>query len=180
MHPVYSMGPMIAMDSLINATKLWRMATSFVTRKTRDKESSRAGRTRMLAAVDTEPALRRVALLAIAGTEPRHRAAWGRRQWRPAGDAPGARPRMGIVGDAREPASQLDHGRQLAVLIESGADRGGIFLGDDEHLGDMGRPLRCQQALHGSRLHNEELWILASEAVPARDPPGPGAGGQAP
>jgi len=64
---------------------------------------------------------------------------------------------MGIVGDAREPASQLDHGRELAVLVENGADRGGIFLGDDEHLPGMGRPRRCQQALHGSRLHNDGL-----------------------
>ncbi len=87
---------------------------------------------------------------------------------------------MGIVGDAREPASQLDHGRQLAVLIESGADRGGIFLGDHEHLGDMGCPPRCQQALHSSRLHNDGVWVLASEAVPTHDPPGAGAGGQAP
>ena len=86
---------------------------------------------------------------------------------------------MGVVGDAWEPASQLDHGRQLAALIESGADRGGIFLGDDEHLRHMGRPPRCQQALHGSRLHNDGRWIFAREAVPAHDPPGAGAGGQA-
>jgi hypothetical protein len=34
---------------------------------------------------------------------------------------------------SREQPTQLDGGRQLALLIEDGADRGGIGLGDDEH-----------------------------------------------
>jgi hypothetical protein len=38
-----------------------------------------------------------------------------------------------VVGDAREPPAQLDHGRQLATLPIDGADRSGISLGDDEH-----------------------------------------------
>ena len=40
---------------------------------------------------------------------------------------------MDIVRDAGKPAPQLDSRGQLAALIESGTDRGGIFLGDDEH-----------------------------------------------
>jgi hypothetical protein len=37
----------------------------------------------------------------------------------------------------REQATQFDGGRQLAVLLIGGADRGGGFLGDDEHEGSM-------------------------------------------
>jgi len=52
--------------------------------------------------------LRRVALPALAGTEPRHRARrFGQR--RPTDNASCARPRMGVVSDAREPPPQFDH-----------------------------------------------------------------------
>jgi hypothetical protein len=40
-------------------------------------------------------------------------------------------PRLRVVGDPREPPSQLDSGRQLSLLVEDGADRGSIGLGDN-------------------------------------------------
>ena len=68
----------------------------------------------------------------LAGTQPRHRA---RLDWRrqPPGDAPGACPRLHVVSDPRKPQAQLNSSRQLSLLIEGGADRSGIGLGDDEH-----------------------------------------------
>jgi hypothetical protein len=56
-----------------------------------------------------------------------------------AGDRPGAGPRLQGVGDARKPPPQLEHGRKFSALIEGGADRGSICLGNDEHLPSMGR-----------------------------------------
>ena len=47
-------------------------------------------------------------------------------------------PRLRVVGDAWEQAAQLDGGRQLASLIEGGADRGGFGIGDAEHLNSVG------------------------------------------
>jgi hypothetical protein len=38
-----------------------------------------------------------------------------------------------VVDDAREQPTQLDGGRQFALLLIDGADRGGIGLGDHEH-----------------------------------------------
>ena len=58
-------------------------------------------------------------------------------QRRPSGNVPGARPRLRVVGYPWEPPAQLDSGRQLSLLIEDGADRGGIGLGDDEHPKNM-------------------------------------------
>jgi hypothetical protein len=39
-------------------------------------------------------------------------------------------PRLLIVADAREPAKQLDGGRELATTIECGTDRSRLFLRD--------------------------------------------------
>jgi hypothetical protein len=64
--------------------------------------------------------------------QPRHRAQRGW-QRRPPGDAPNACPRIRVVGDPWKPPAQLDSSRQLSLLIENGADRGSISLGDDEH-----------------------------------------------
>ena len=61
------------------------------------------------------------------------------RQRLPAGDGPGALPRLRVVGDAGEPPAQLDRSRELAALLVDGADRSGIRLGDDEHRWSMGR-----------------------------------------
>jgi hypothetical protein len=49
-------------------------------------------------------------------------------------------PRFRVVSDPRKSPTQLDGGRQLSLLIEDGADRGGIGLGDDEHSKDMAVP----------------------------------------
>jgi hypothetical protein len=49
-------------------------------------------------------------------------------------------PRLLIVADAREPATQLDGSRELATPIERGTDRGSLFLGDSEHLPSMEMP----------------------------------------
>jgi hypothetical protein len=64
--------------------------------------------------------------------QPRHRAhlLWQRC---PAGDGPSARPRLRIVANPGKPPTQLDHSRQLALLVEDGADRSSISLGDDKH-----------------------------------------------
>jgi hypothetical protein len=56
----------------------------------------------------------------------------------PAGDGPGTGAGLGGVGDGGEQPAQLDRGRELAALLEDGADRGGLCLGDDEHAGRMG------------------------------------------
>ena len=64
----------------------------------------------------------------------------GRARWQrlPTGNGPGAFPRLHGVGDAGKQPAQLDGGRQLAVLLEGGADCGGFCLGDDEHPRSMG------------------------------------------
>jgi hypothetical protein len=49
-------------------------------------------------------------------------------------------PRLLIVADAREPATQLDGSRELATPIERGADRGGLFFRDRKHLPSMEMP----------------------------------------
>jgi hypothetical protein len=53
--------------------------------------------------------------------------------------AESALPRLHIVGDARKQPAQFDRGRQLAALLEDGADCSGFCLGDDEHRWSMGR-----------------------------------------
>ena len=62
------------------------------------------------------------------------------RAWRqrlPSGDDARDIPRLQIVGDTGEQAPQLDRGRQLALLLECGTDRGGVCFGNDEHLRSM-------------------------------------------
>jgi hypothetical protein len=61
-----------------------------------------------------------------------------RRQRLPASDDTGALPRLQVVGDGGEQPAQLDGGRQLASLLECGADRSGFRFGDDEHPASMG------------------------------------------
>jgi hypothetical protein len=75
-----------------------------------------------------------------AGKQPRHRASrWNRR---PTRDGPGAYARLHVVGDPWEPPTQLDRSRQLSLLIEDGADRSSISLGNDEH--------RLSMAMHAA------------------------------
>jgi hypothetical protein len=45
---------------------------------------------------------------------------------------------MGIVGDAGEMPTQLNRGGELPALVEGGADRHSLLLGDDEHRRSMG------------------------------------------
>ncbi len=45
------------------------------------------------------------------------------------GDGPGALQRLRVVGDAREPAAQLDGGRMFAALLKCGADRSARHTG---------------------------------------------------
>jgi hypothetical protein len=75
---------------------------------------------------------REAGLAVFAGTQPRHRARLDY-QRSPPGDAPSVCPRLRVVGDPREPPAQLDSSRQLSLLVEDGADRGSIGLGDNEH-----------------------------------------------
>jgi hypothetical protein len=70
--------------------------------------------------------------LARIGPQPGHRA-WLRRWRLPSGDCPDVCPRLRVVGDPRKSPTQLDGGRQLALLVEDGADCIGIGLGDEEH-----------------------------------------------
>ena len=79
------------------------------------------------------PAVSRLSVLA--GMQLCHGVRLGR--LRPSNDAPDAGPRLRIVGDPAEPPAQLKRSRQLALLLEDGADRGGISLSDDEHPGNM-------------------------------------------
>jgi hypothetical protein len=67
-----------------------------------------------------------------AGTQPRH---WAQRGWqrRPPRNAPNVCSCLRVVGDPWKPPAQLDSSRQLSLLIENGADRSSISLGDDEH-----------------------------------------------
>jgi TnpA family transposase len=55
-----------------------------------------------------------------------------------------------VVGDAGEPAAQFDRGRQLAIPLIGGADRGCIGFGDDEHGWEDGRG-RCAGQGHPIR-----------------------------
>jgi hypothetical protein len=73
----------------------------------------------------------------LAGMQLRH-SGCRRRPWLPPGDIPGALPRLLVVDDAGEAAAQFDGGRQFAVLLIDGADRGGIGFGDNEHGGEDG------------------------------------------
>ena len=56
----------------------------------------------------------------------------------PPDDGPGARPGPCVVGNAGEPAAQLDGSRQLASPIEGGPDGGSVGFRDNEHLLSMG------------------------------------------
>jgi hypothetical protein len=47
------------------------------------------------------------------------------------------RPVLALVGNAWKPATQFDRRSKLATTIERSADRGGLFLGNDEHPASM-------------------------------------------
>ena len=55
------------------------------------------------------------------------------RQRPPARNHPGTIQGSGIVDNARKQPAHLNGSGELAALIESGADRGGLVLGNAEH-----------------------------------------------
>jgi hypothetical protein len=55
------------------------------------------------------------------------------RQRLPSGNSSDVRPRLRVGGDPRKSPAQLDSSRQLAFLVEDGADCVGIGLGHEEH-----------------------------------------------
>ena len=69
---------------------------------------------------------------------------------------------------AREQAAQLHGGRELATMIEGVADRGGIFLGDNEHVRKHGSADHDRQAgfdvPHVLRLRRRQLRPHRDEA----------------
>jgi hypothetical protein len=91
----------------------------------------------------------------------------GRAGWQrfPAGDGPGALPRLRVVRDAGEQLAQLDRGGQLPALFECSTDRRSLGFGDGEHRLSMG-PLavsdKLQLALHSDR-REEWLGLLPSQ-----------------
>jgi hypothetical protein len=64
----------------------------------------------------------------------------------PAGDRPHAAPCIGVVGDQREAAAQLDYGGQLAVPLECGSDGFGSSVVYGEHRRSMGADVQGEQA----------------------------------
>lgn len=74
-----------------------------------------------------------------------------RGQWLPAGDGPRALAGLRHVGDQRKQPAQLDGSRQLTTPVESGADRCGLCLGDDEHPGSMGTRIMTGKRLSDDR-----------------------------
>ena len=81
------------------------------------------------------------------------------RRWRPSGDASGALPRLLVVGDAGEPATQFNRGREFTILLIGGADRGGIGFSDNKHGPENGGVGRGRQASCESRYH---MWTAPS------------------
>jgi hypothetical protein len=75
----------------------------------------------------------------------------------PAGNGPGTGAGLRGVGDARHQPAQLDRGRELAVLLVDGTDRGGLSLGDNEHAGRMGA------RIEGGKLCPPALRLLLKE-----------------
>jgi hypothetical protein len=96
----------------------------------------------------------------------------------PAGDGADALPRLGVVGDAREPPAQLDRSRELATLLKDGTDCGSICLGDDEHRWSMGRRVEADKR-HAlmwiiTRAHDgrySRAWLSSRNISPARKRP---------
>jgi hypothetical protein len=77
----------------------------------------------------------------------------------PAGDGPGAVPRLIVVRDAWEQSAQLEDGQHFATPIEGGADRGGFRLRYNEHPCSMGT--RCE----GGKPRLNSLWAPFTGAM---------------
>jgi hypothetical protein len=64
-------------------------------------------------------------------------------------------PRPRVVGDAGEQATQLDGGRQVALLLKDGTDRSGLGFGDNEHGGSLeSMPLLSELNFRNGRAAN--------------------------
>jgi hypothetical protein len=110
-------------------------------------------------------------------TQPCHRA-WLDWQRRPPGDAPSTFPRLGVVGNPREPSAQLDSSRQLSFLSEDSANCGGIGFGDNEHPDSM----LARITVGKRRVCPSICWIgntapLAAPVEPVKDIIGYSGGG---
>ena len=104
----------------------------------------------------------------LAGRQPRY-PAQGHGQRRPASDGPGAGPRVGVIGDAGEQPAQFDSGRQLAALIEGGADHPGrSFLGPQwpDNLGSVSWRWLCRLKWASSEKAGIFAFAFQSVAVP--------------
>ena len=97
---------------------------------------------------------------------PRHPARWDG-QGLPAGNGPGAGLRG--VGHAREQPAQLGGSRQLTTPVESGADRCGLCLGDDEHPRSMGTRIMTGKRLSDdpTRPPASPVWAPQFGSLPA-------------
>ena len=73
---------------------------------------------------------------------------WGDERF-PAGNRPGPNQSLHVRGDTWEQSAQFYGAGQLAAVIESCADRGGIQIGDDEHARSMG--IRIEVGKYGQR-----------------------------
>ena len=62
---------------------------------------------------------------------------------------------LSVISD---PSAQLNSGRQLSLLIEDGADRVGIGLGDDKHSQSM--VVRTAAGKRDSSVCREHIWVL--------------------
>jgi site-specific recombinase XerD len=106
-------------------------------------------------------------LAVLARTQPRHRARLDR-QRRPPGDAPNAFPRLGVVGNPREPSAQFDSSQQLSFLSEDSANGGSIGLGDNEHPDSMVARTTVGKRKGGATLNSSDGNTAAREFVSPR------------
>jgi len=83
---------------------------------------------------------------------------WGDERF-PAGNRTGPNKSLHVRGDAWEQSAQFYGAGQLAAVIESCADRGGIHLGDDKHAKTMG--IRIEVGKHDQ----QESYAGAPPAV---------------
>ena len=92
------------------------------------------------------------------GTQPSDRARH-HQQRLPAGDGPSALPRLHGASDQREQPAQFDRGRQLALLLEGGADR---------RLPPRRRRTYCQD---GYAPRTASAALTSTDVIRARRPP---------
>jgi hypothetical protein len=82
------------------------------------------------------------------------------RQRLPAGNGPGTVAGLIVVPNAWEQPAQLEGGREFASLIEGGADRGDLCIGDDEHRSSM-----AASNYRGKRNFQPRRWLTAEAII---------------